>query len=148
MIVVRVSGCAIVQDGKLLLRFRKRDNAYEFPGGVVEEGETLVQAALREVKEEVDCEVTLQSGVILSGGRQRRPKSKDPVTWVSRDEVIKNGVRLKLYVHVARLAENQVPREMEPHEFGDLLWMPIASYAKYPLASNVKKFCEECLGRV
>lgn len=125
MNTVRVSGCAIVQDEKLLLRLRKRDQAYEFPGGVVEEGETLVQAALREVKEEVDCAVEI---VQENAGHAKVPRE---------------GFILHLYVHCAQLKHGQTPREMEPEEFGDLLWMPIVDYAKYPLASNVKTFCEE-----
>ena len=125
MITLRVSGCAIVQDGKLLLRLRKRDTMYEFPGGTVEKGETLVQAALREVEEEVDCKV-----III----------KEAASYA---QVKRPDLRLKLYVHLARLVEGQVPREMEPQEFGELVWMPIFDYLKYPLASNVKKFCEE-----
>ena len=125
MITVRVSGCAIVEEGKLLLRFRKRDTMYEFPGGTVEKGETLVQAALREVKEEVDCNVTILKEA-ASYAQVKRP-----------------DLHLKLYVHLAKLVDGQVPREMEPHEFGEFLWMPISDYLKYPLASNVKKFCEE-----
>ena len=55
----------------------------------------------------------------------------------------REGFVLHLYVHLARLVEGQVPHEMEPEEFEGLLWMPLSDYVKYPLASNVKKFCEE-----
>ncbi len=123
MNTIRVSGCAIVQEGKLLLRFRKRDSCYEFPGGVVEECETLVQAALREVKEEVGCSVVI---------------TRDNAGYAA---VRKQGILLRLYVHGARLAPGQMPREMEPHEFGELLWMLIVDFTKYPLASNVITFC-------
>ena len=50
---IQLSGCAIIKEGKLLLIWKKKHNHYEFPGGKVEEGETLEQTAVRETKEEI-----------------------------------------------------------------------------------------------
>jgi len=50
------TGVAIVKDGKILLLRRSIDDFlggyYELPGGGVDDGETIEQAAMREVKEE------------------------------------------------------------------------------------------------
>lgn len=57
-----VSVSAFIQDdeGRILLIRRTDNNLYSIPGGQVEPGETLRQAAAREVKEEtgIDIEVT------------------------------------------------------------------------------------------
>src|SRR3972149_3104851 len=51
---------AIVRDGKVLLVRRARNparNLYTLPGGAVEIGETLAEAAAREVREETALEI-------------------------------------------------------------------------------------------
>jgi ADP-ribose pyrophosphatase YjhB (NUDIX family) len=61
---------AIIRDGKVLVVRRARKPAlhlYTLPGGVVETGETLMQAAAREVREETGLEV---EPVGLAGHRE------------------------------------------------------------------------------
>ena len=48
-----LSGCLIFNKGKILLLRRKDHGHLETPGGKVKEGETLKEAALRELKEEI-----------------------------------------------------------------------------------------------
>ncbi|MBI2713985.1 MAG: NUDIX hydrolase [Rhizobiales bacterium] len=61
---------AIVRDGKVLLVRRARHpalNLYTLPGGAVETGETLAEAAAREVREETALEIDV---VGLAGHRE------------------------------------------------------------------------------
>lgn len=61
---------AIIRDGKVLVVRRARKpaiNLYTLPGGVVETGETLFEAAAREVREETTLEV---EPVALAGHRE------------------------------------------------------------------------------
>jgi ADP-ribose pyrophosphatase YjhB (NUDIX family) len=61
---------AIIRDGKVLVVRRARKPAlhlYTLPGGVVETGETLMQAAAREVREETALEI---EPVALAGHRE------------------------------------------------------------------------------
>jgi 8-oxo-dGTP diphosphatase len=125
MRTIHVSGCAIIENSKLLLRFKKKEGHYEFPGGIVEAGETLEQTAIREVKEEIGCEIVVEK-------------------YAGCEEIEKEGALLQLHVFFARLKPGSVPCEMEPEEFGDIIWMPLTEYSEYPLASNVKIFCEGC----
>ena len=60
-------GAVVVRDGRVLLV--RRANApsrgrWSVPGGAVELGETLAEAAIREVREE--CQVEVEAGHILS----------------------------------------------------------------------------------
>lgn len=56
---------AVIHDGKILLTKREDFETWILPGGGVEEGESLAQAAIREAKEEtgLDVELTRLVGV-------------------------------------------------------------------------------------
>ncbi|MBI4366811.1 MAG: NUDIX hydrolase [Deltaproteobacteria bacterium] len=61
---------AIVRDGKVLVVRRARKpalNLYTLPGGVVEAGETLTDAVMREVREETALQI---EPVALAGNRE------------------------------------------------------------------------------
>jgi ADP-ribose pyrophosphatase YjhB (NUDIX family) len=68
---------AIVRDGKVLLVRRARHPAlgvYTLPGGGVETGETLAQAAAREVREETAMEIDV---IALAGHREAIVRDKE-----------------------------------------------------------------------
>ena len=57
-----VAGCVVEKDGKyLMVKEKKRDcyGQYNLPSGAVEEGESITDAAIREVLEETGYEVEL-----------------------------------------------------------------------------------------
>lgn len=60
---IRVVGAAIIEEGRVLVAQRSRcDVAYkslkwEFPGGKIEPGETAEEAIVREIREELDCNI-------------------------------------------------------------------------------------------
>ncbi len=68
MKLLLVAACALVdRDGRVLLARRPQDKdhagLWEFPGGKVEQGETIEQALVRELREELGiepCETCLQ----------------------------------------------------------------------------------------
>lgn len=65
-IILNYAGCLIFdRDGKVLLQKRADCNMWGFPGGMVELGESVEEAAVREIKEEtgLDVEVTSLYGI-------------------------------------------------------------------------------------
>lgn len=65
---IRVAAAVIFVEGKFLLSKRKADqhqgNKWEFPGGKIDEQESVEQALVRELKEELDIELVEQQSFI------------------------------------------------------------------------------------
>ena len=58
--MIRVAAAVCIQHGKVLLASRPVDKppaGWEFPGGKLEPGETVQQAAIRELKEELNWNI-------------------------------------------------------------------------------------------
>lgn len=97
----------LVKDGKVLLSRRANtgymDGMYSLPAGHVEEGESLLEAALRELKEEVG------------------------VTANPADTVIKHAMYRRCdrtyadYFYVCQQWQGE-PTNLEPDKCGDLYW--------------------------
>ena len=57
---IKVAAAAIVHQGRLLITQRK-NGFWELPGGKVEAGETFEQCCIREIKEELDLDIKINS---------------------------------------------------------------------------------------
>ncbi|MFB6100817.1 MAG: NUDIX hydrolase [Candidatus Nanohalobium sp.] len=57
---IELAGSLIVEDGKILLLYREDEGHWEVPGGKVEEDESPTEAAVREAREEIGVEVSLE----------------------------------------------------------------------------------------
>lgn len=126
----RLNVAAILQNGagKILIGERKdRDGAWQFPQGGVDDGETLEQALLRELEEEISvkphfCRIVEQNG---------------PYLYVFGDGKIVKGFHGKKqhYFRVAYTGDDagidvrtahpefQATRWVEPAEF-EIAWLP------------------------
>lgn len=96
----------IEKDGKILLSLRQNtgwaDNMMTIPGGHTEEGETVVQAAIREAKEEL--------------GLDLQPKD---LTYLCTE----NKLTQRPYVSVIFIAKtDQTPNNTEPEKCKELVW--------------------------
>ena len=121
---IEISGCAIIEDGKLLLLWKIKQKHYEFPGGKVEAGETPESTAIREAKEELGVAVDL-------------------VRYLGYKDFHLDGRHIRSHKFLAEIRAGQTPRITEPKQFRDLIWMPIQNYQNYSIAPNVKDFCED-----
>jgi len=123
--VVSLSGCVIVnKKEEMLLLWKIKHQHYEFPGGKVENGETLEQTAFRECQEELGIDVTI-------------------IKCLGYEEFTIDGDNYKSYKYLGIIENNQTPKVNEPEKFEKLFWLPIRKYQNYSCAPNVKSFCQK-----
>jgi ADP-ribose pyrophosphatase YjhB (NUDIX family) len=109
---------AIIRDGKVLLVRRARKpalNLYTLPGGTVEAGETLIDAVVREVREETSLDI-------------------EPVALAGQREVIVRDAQDRVERHFVILSFAARWRAGEPvlnDELYDARWLDPADLAAY-----------------
>lgn len=126
--------CILLKDGQILMELRKNKfdaGNYSLVGGCMESGETVKQAAIREVKEEVNLDVKEEDLQIVSTLHRLCPP---PDNWQSIEFVMVAD----RFSGSADLMENDV--------CGDLRWFPlnqlpqnISAYAKQAIDNYINK---------
>lgn len=120
-----LSGSVIIEDNKLLLIYKKKHNHYEFPGGKVEENETIEQTAIRETKEEIGCNIEI-------------------IKYIGYNDFLIENKNFRSHKFLAKIKNNEKPKIMEEDKFKDILWLNIDEYKEgkinYKLAPNVNEF--------
>ena len=121
---------AVVRDGRVLIAARGRgpmERLYSLPGGLVEPGESLSEAALRELHEEVGVEADL-------------------LGFVDHVEVVERDAEGRVRLHFVICAHAALWRAGEPQvglEAADVAWVredEIANFRTTPgLAAVVRK---------
>ncbi len=135
---ILAASIAVFRDGLVLLAARGKEpmaGVFSLPGGVVEPGETLAEAALRELREEVDIEAELLGFVTHEEIIERGP-SGEP----TRHFVIAAHAGRWLSGEPCTGPEALEIRWVDPTELGDLPTTP-------RLADVVAKAAEIALGR-
>jgi 8-oxo-dGTP diphosphatase len=102
--VILVVGVALRRGGRVLAA-RRSEGGWEFPGGKVEPGETPEQAAVREIAEELGCQVAITDWLtpivpirdglelrvataeLASGEPVPRPGQHDALRWLAPDQL-------------------------------------------------------------
>lgn len=116
----------ILKDGKVLmiLRNHKFDSKlFSLPGGCMEEGETVAQAAIREIKEEVDLDVKVEDVDVISVMHRITPWN-----WHSSE-----------YVAVVTNFSGE-PRIVEKYKCTDLQWFDLEN-----LPENISAYAKEAI---
>lgn len=118
--IIKVGAFGIILDEqeRILLCHRRDVDLWNLPGGGVEEGETPVQAVIREVKEEVGLKVAVRKlvGIYIhpgkinvafsyvceiTGGKIKKSDEADSIAYFSLREIPGNSYPF----HVARIAD-------------------------------------------
>ena len=61
MNIEKCCGCIVFNNDKVLLVFQRKSKCWSFPKGHVENNETEIETALREVKEETGIDVNIEA---------------------------------------------------------------------------------------
>lgn len=118
---VGVGAAIFNKEGKLLITLRSKEaknerGKWEIPGGGVEFGETFVQAIKREVKEELDIDITILE--LLGICDHIIPQEKQH--WVSP-------------TYICTISKGE-PKILEPHKCAAIEWFTIEETEKLPLS--------------
>ena len=130
--VEKSCGCIIVKDGMVLLIGARDDNGrlfWSFPKGHQEEGETDVETALRETKEEVGLDVKVIDEKPIKTGH-----------------LVHNGTVFKnIYLFVAKPLDEKI--KIQEDEVERVEWVLIDEAGKY-FDDYYSDVWEEFLGRL
>lgn len=102
-------GIVLDHDGNMAVFYKKNKNQYKVPGGGLDKNESFEEAFIREVREEVGCEVQIIS--CLGYTEEYKTKSN----YIQTSYVFVGKVIRKL--------ENLELTKMEQDEGGERLWM-------------------------
>ena len=117
-------GAVIINDNKEVLLLKQTKGHYGFPKGHVEPGETEVETAIREIKEETNIDVVIDE------------TKRYVITYQSAEDVIKDVI----YFLAKPTSYELIPQEAEVTE---ILWVPICDVPKYLGFENIIKLWNE-----
>ncbi|HWK23267.1 MAG TPA: 8-oxo-dGTP diphosphatase [Ureibacillus sp.] len=118
----RIANLLVIQDEKVLLLQKPRRGWYVAPGGKMESGESIYEAAVREFKEETNLSAS-------------NPHLKGVYTMIIKDgeEVVDEWM---MYTFVAYGCTGEPYKETRE---GILEWHPIEALKKLPMAEGDRK---------
>jgi mutator protein MutT len=120
------TGIIIVNQGRILLGLRVDNKTWGTPGGGVDDGETPMEAIVREVKEETNLDINPLM-----------------VRFVSRNYSFNEGVVWHSFCFIT----DHVSGELKPKldEFSEMKWVPIQNLYDYILFTPAKEAISEVL---
>lgn len=125
----RVVAAIIIEDRKVLAAQRpfgrNHGGFWEFAGGKVERGETDEQAIIREIHEELDCDVRVESFI----GSTVHRYSAGAIELVA--------YRCRVSAGNPRAVEHAQLRWVGPDEFGAIEWTPADMALLLPIAAEL-----------
>lgn len=118
---IALAGCAILDGNKLLLLRRKATGWLELPGGKVNKGEEVEAAAIRELQEELCCQVEIVRKLGEAGFEEE-------------------GNSFHYIWFLAELLPNEEPQLGEPEKFNGFEWVAIKDLDGQKLSFNMENF--------
>ena len=132
-IVPSVNVAVTNDEGELLLIRRSDNGNWALPGGGVDLGESLSQAAVRETREEtgIDCEVTGLSGIYTDPGHV--------ILYTSNGEVRQE---FSIVVTARAIGGHPAPSS----ETSDVRWVPLATVGSLQMDSSMRQRVDHVAG--
>ncbi len=123
------SGPVIVEQGRLLVNKDDKDDFYKLPGGTVEQGNSLIEACIRESKEENNADVEIV-------------KPLNPM-MIYKNPQTKEEMKIVLIHYKAKLLNKEDLRPIPPIK--EVKWLQIEEIrqGKYKVAPNIKFLIEK-----
>lgn len=127
MEIITAVGVVIINSKKkILIAKRKPDkpmpNKWEFPGGKLEENETLEECGIREVKEELDLDIRIDS-------------------YLGFEDLKHKEQKFCLHIYTAHLI-NEI-QMLKLNEHTDSAWIAMSELFDYDLPANKLKFIKK-----
>ena len=123
-------GAIIIEGKEVLLARRGKEPGYgewSIPGGVVKLGETLVEAVIREVREEVNLAIEVEEVVEVMERIFRDPEGRVQYHYVLVDFLCR------------RLSGNEKPSS----DVSEVQWVPVSEIPRQPLPGKTKKVIQK-----
>ncbi|MDP3728612.1 MAG: NUDIX hydrolase [bacterium] len=120
MFTKKIAGCIIIENNQILLLKKKTKSWWEIPGGTMLAEETPEETAIREMKEELLCDIELLS-------------------LYQENEFIHKGNTAYATWFIAKIKNEQRPRMGEPEEFSDMKFFNLEDLDSIYLSPNVQK---------
>ena len=130
---ILAASVAVFRDGRILLAARGKppgEGLFSLPGGMVEVGETLGEAALRELREEVGVEAKLIGPIA-------------PVEFIERDEKGHIKHHVVIAAHAARWVSGEPRTGPEAKE---IRWVTERDIADLPMTAGLAGILEQAFG--
>ncbi|SJN49145.1 Nudix hydrolase family protein PA3470 [Sphingobacterium faecium PCAi_F2.5] len=122
---IYLAGAMVVDPNNRLLVVRKKNSAYYMmPGGKIEKGELSSQALVRELKEELDLNISLSELEYLGF---HETEAVNEVDTIVRGEIFK--IELKAALDIFPQAEIE-----------EAIWLTVDNYENYQLAHLIEQF--------
>jgi mutator protein MutT len=128
-------GAVLVRDGEILLEKRKNEpgkGKWSIPGGLVELGETVEQAVIREMKEETGLDV-------------EKPEQVDVVDSITRDEKSEIKYHFVIVDYFLRLKGGELKASSDAEE---LRWVRLDELEHYDLTRTLRTFFQRNRRRI
>src|SRR5690625_162705 len=129
MEVQRITNCILIHNGKILMIKKPRRGWHAIPGGKMEQGETVLEGAIREFKEETNLDL-------------KNPKLQGVFSFLTYDDQQRLIHEWMMHTFVATNYEGTLTTHCKE---GTLKWIPVEDILTVPMAEGDREIFKHVL---